>query len=97
MQGKELAIKIKNELLSLLKASKDPEFKANIIKQLIKVVERYSLRKTKYEKTLYCKYCDKQYAKNTKIRIRGFKKDNKKKKQKIIICGNCGKEQRITL
>lgn len=97
MLGKELAIKRKNELLALLKFSKDPEFIKSIIRQLSELLERLALRKTKDEKKLYCKHCTKPYSKNTKIRIRGFKKDGQKKKQKIVICGNCGKEQRITL
>ncbi len=97
MQGKELAIKRKNELLNLLKSSKDPEFIKNIIRQLSELLERLSLRKTKEDKKLYCKHCAKPYSKNTKIRIRGHKKDGKKQKQRIIICGNCGKEQRVTL
>lgn len=97
MQGKELAQKRKNELLCLLENSKDKEFKNCVAKQLSELEKRHSLRKTKKEKQLYCKYCYMLYNENCKTRIRGFKKNGKKKKQKVIICGKCGKESRITL
>lgn len=93
----KLAQERKNELLELLKKTKEQEFKNNIIHQIALLSSRHALRRTKNEKNIYCKYCKTAFNSKTKTRIRGFKKDKTKKLQKMFICDNCGKEQRITL
>lgn len=87
----------KNELITLLQTSKDIQLKDNCVNQIILLSEKYNLRKSKIEKELYCKHCKKAHSIKTKIRTKTIKKNKLKILQKIIICGNCGKQQKINL
>jgi len=93
----DVAKERKLELLNLIKTSKDKDIKNNAVFQTIQLSEKYNLRKTKEEKEMYCKFCKTAYNSNTKIRIKTIKKNKLKKLQKILICGNCGKEQKISI
>ncbi|PIU22515.1 MAG: hypothetical protein COT14_00895 [Candidatus Diapherotrites archaeon CG08_land_8_20_14_0_20_30_16] len=96
-KDKEIAQERKIELLSILKKTKDETLKNNCVKQIALLSERFNLRRTKEEKDLYCKYCRTVYSNKTKTRIKHIKKNKKKILKKIIICGNCGKDQKQTL
>jgi RNase P subunit RPR2 len=93
----EIAKERKKELILLLQKSKDLELKNNCVKQIILISEKYNLPKTKLEKELYCKYCKSSHTSKSKIRTKTIQKNKIKILQKIIICGNCGKQQKIKL
>jgi RNase P subunit RPR2 len=96
-QTLEIAKKRKEELFKMLKYSKDPILKKSIVKDIIILSKRFNLTRTKEEKELYCKYCAKAIDNKSKIRIEKLKKNKEKIIYKIIICGNCGKKQKIKL
>ena len=73
----------------------DKDISESAIKMIKKIRTKYNIRLHQNEKEKFCKFCNKPYD-NSKIRMRTIKKDNKKYLQKIVICDNCGKEQRYT-
>lgn len=93
----DIAKERKNELISLLQKSKDVDLKNNCVKQIILISEKFNLSRSKLEKELYCKYCKHSHTYKSKIRIKTIKKNKENILQKIIICGNCGKQQKIKL
>jgi len=92
----DIAKNRKSELINILQKSKDIKLKNSCVKQIINISEKFNLRKTKIEKELYCKYCKTAHLK-PKIRIKRIQKNKKSILQKIIICDNCGKQQKINL
>jgi len=96
-KDKEIARERKQELIYILKNTKNETLKNNCVKQIILLSERFNLRKTKEEKELYCKYCKKVYNEKTKRRFKCIKKNKKKILQKVMVCGNCAKKQKINL
>lgn len=92
-----LAKQRKEELLILLLQTNDLDLQNSIVKQILLLAKKFNLKRTKDEKTIYCRKCANIYNKKTKIRIESIKKSKEKKMQKIIICGNCNAIQKISL
>jgi len=76
--------------------SYESSLKKNALKLIYKIRLRYNIRLSQTEKMSFCKFCFNPY-KHPKIRFRKIKKNKETYLQKIIICENCGKEQRFTI